>query len=246
MMDKNKPIIALDFANNEELNHFLALFKGQTLNVKVGMEQYYSSGPALIEKLRELNHDIFLDLKLHDIPNTVKRSMSILAQLGVSMVNVHASGGSKMMMAAKEGLISSTPAGSKCPILIAVTQLTSTSEQQLHNEQNIALSMQESVVNYAQLAKKSGLDGVVASPWEVAAIRKQVSEDFITVTPGIRLESSRTDDQTRIATPYDAGLIGSHYIVVGRPITQANDPVAAYSKITQDWQNGCQDKTNGK
>lgn len=241
-MDKNKPIIALDFSNNKELDDFLSLFEGQSLNVKVGMEQYYSNGTDLIEKLRNLNHDIFLDLKLYDIPNTVKRSMSILAQLGVSLVNVHATGGSKMMTAAKEGLIAGTPANQERPILIAVTQLTSTSEQQLHDEQKVNLSMEESVLHYASLTKQAGLDGVVASPWEVPAIRSHIGENFVTVTPGIRLKSSVSDDQTRIATPYDAGLKGSHYIVVGRPITQAQDPVAAYEAITKDWQAGRQAK----
>lgn len=241
-MDKNKPIIALDFANNQELDRFLALFNGQHLNVKVGMEQYYSSGIELIRKLNEMGHSIFLDLKLYDIPNTVKRSMSILAELGVSMVNVHATGGSTMMRAAKEGLIAGTPEGKKRPILIAVTQLTSTSEEELQAEQQTALSMQESVLHYSNLTKNAGLDGVVASPWEVNAIREHIGEDFITVTPGIRLSSSTTDDQTRIATPYDAGIKGSHYIVVGRPITQAADPLAAYNAIAIAWQNGRQNK----
>ncbi|MGO4939415.1 orotidine-5'-phosphate decarboxylase [Fundicoccus sp. Sow4_D5] len=238
-MDSKLPIIALDFATVNELHEFLTLFPtGETLNLKVGMEMYYMNGPELVRELVAAGHKLFLDLKLHDIPNTVKRSMSILAQLGVSMVNVHAMGGSSMLEAAKEGLVAGTPAGAETPLLIAVTQLTSTTEAQVLNEQLSRVSLNESVSQYAKTTAAAGLDGVVCSPLEAAQIKAALGKNFLTVTPGIRLASNEVtqDDQYRIATPEKAAAIGSDYIVVGRPITRAQKPLETYRQLTQAWQ----------
>ncbi|MGY4104562.1 orotidine-5'-phosphate decarboxylase [Ignavigranum ruoffiae] len=240
-MDAKKPIIALDFQELDQLEHFLDQFS-EALNVKIGMELYYTTGLTMIEKLQERGHDIFLDLKLHDIPNTVKWAMKTLAKQGVAMVNVHALGGKAMMEAAHKGLGKGTPAGKKRPVLLAVTQLTSTSADQLANEQQVSVSMEESVRHLAELTQAAGLDGVVCSPLEAKAIKEQLGQDFLTVTPGIRLEKGADDDQQRVATPYEAALNGCDYIVVGRPITQADDPVAAYRKICQSWQEGLKEK----
>lgn len=238
-MDGKLPIIALDFSTVNELRDFLKLFPaGETLNLKIGMEMYYMSGPELVRELVAAGHKLFLDLKLHDIPNTVKRSMSVLAQLGVSMINVHAMGGSTMMQAAREGLAAGTPSGAKTPLLIAVTQLTSTTEAQVQDEQLSRVSLDESVMQYAQTTAAVGLDGVVCSPLEVAEIKAAIGQSFLTITPGIRLATNDVtqDDQYRIATPEKAAAIGSDYIVVGRPITQAKDPLTSYRQITQAWQ----------
>lgn len=240
-MDGKLPIIALDFATVEELREFLNLFpKGETLNLKIGMEMYYMNGPELVRELVAAGHKLFLDLKLHDIPNTVKRSMAVLAQLGVSMVNVHAMGGSKMLEAAKEGLLAGSPstAGAQAPLLIAVTQLTSTTQEQVLEEQLSRVSLEESVSQYAQTTAAAGLDGVVCSPHEAAAIKAKLGQAFLTVTPGIRLASQAIsqDDQHRIATPELAAAMGSDYIVVGRPITRADKPLATYRQLTQAWQ----------
>lgn len=236
-MDRSKPIIALDFPNKNAVLEFLEPFAGETLNVKVGMELFYASGIELVELLKEAGHSIFLDLKLHDIPNTVKSGMKVLAQSGVDMVNVHASGGLTMMEEAKAGLEAGS-VGSKTPILIAVTQLTSTSQEELNNEQKIQGSIEDSVLNYAQLTEKAGLDGVVCSPLESKLIKENTAEAFMTVTPGIRLTSESDDDQHRITTPRDAAINGSTYIVVGRPITQAENPSEAYKYILTEWQAG--------
>lgn len=242
-MDGKLPIIALDFSTVNELRDFLKLFPaGETLNLKVGMEVYYMSGPELVRELVAAGHKLFLDLKLHDIPNTVKRSMSILAQLGVSMINVHAMGGSPMMQAAREGLAAGTPSGAQTPMLIAVTQLTSTTEAQVQGEQLSRVNLDESVMHYAQTTAAAGLDGIVCSPLEVAKIKTIIPQAFLTVTPGIRLATNEVtqDDQYRIATPEKAAAIGSDYIVVGRPITQAKDPLTSYRQITQAWQDAKQ------
>ncbi|MBC1572665.1 orotidine-5'-phosphate decarboxylase [Listeria sp. FSL L7-1426] len=230
----NKPIIALDFQTYEEVESFLAQFSGETLSVKVGMELFYSNGPVIIEKIKQQNHQIFLDLKLHDIPNTVKSAMIGLAKLGVDMVNVHAAGGKNMMEAALEGLEIGSASG-KRPTIIAVTQLTSTSEADMQTEQLINTSLLESVLHYSDLTKQAGLDGVVCSALEAEAIKQQNGAEFLRVTPGIRLTSDTADDQIRVVTPEKARLIGSSDIVVGRSITRANDPVAAYNQVLKEW-----------
>lgn len=230
----NKPIIALDFQTYQEVETFLAKFSGEALSVKVGMELFYSNGPMIVEKIKQQNHEIFLDLKLHDIPNTVKSAMTGLAKMGVDMVNVHAAGGKKMMGYAREGLeIGAT--GGKRPLLIAVTQLTSTSETDMHEEQLVKASLLESVIHYSDLTKQAGLDGVVCSALEAEEIKLRNGADFLRVTPGIRLASDAADDQIRVVTPEKARLIGSSHIVVGRSITRAEDSVAAYSQVLKEW-----------
>ncbi|WP_270993133.1 orotidine-5'-phosphate decarboxylase [Listeria seeligeri] len=230
----NKPIIALDFQTYQEVETFLAKFSGEALSVKVGMELFYSNGPMIVEKIKQQNHEIFLDLKLHDIPNTVKSAMTGLAKMGVDMVNVHAAGGKKMMEYAREGLeIGAT--GGKRPLLIAVTQLTSTSEADMHEEQLVKASLLESVIHYSDLTKQAGLDGVVCSALEAEEIKLRNGADFLRVTPGIRLASDAADDQIRVVTPEKARLIGSSHIVVGRSITRAADPVAAYNQVLKEW-----------
>ncbi|EAD8644743.1 orotidine-5'-phosphate decarboxylase [Listeria monocytogenes] len=230
----NKPIIALDFQTYEEVEQFLASFSGEALSVKVGMELFYSNGPIIVEKIKQENHEIFLDLKLHDIPNTVKSAMVGLAKLGVDMVNVHAAGGKNMMEAALEGLEIGSGSG-KRPKIIAVTQLTSTSEASMQSEQLIKTSLLESVLHYSALTNQAGLNGVVCSALEAEAIKQQNGADFLRVTPGIRLASDAADDQIRVVTPEKARLIGSTDIVVGRSITRANDPVAAYNQVLKEW-----------
>ncbi|EBH4259632.1 orotidine-5'-phosphate decarboxylase [Listeria monocytogenes] len=230
----NKPIIALDFQTYEEVEHFLARFSGEALSVKVGMELFYSNGPIIVEKIKQQNHEIFLDLKLHDIPNTVKSAMVGLAKLGVDMVNVHAAGGKNMMEAALEGLEIGSGSG-KRPKIIAVTQLTSTSEASMQSEQLIKTSLLESVLHYSALTNQAGLNGVVCSALEAESIKQQNGADFLRVTPGIRLASDAADDQIRVVTPEKARLIGSTDIVVGRSITRANDPVVAYNQVLKEW-----------
>lgn len=226
-------IIALDFKDMDTTLSFLDQFN-ESLYVKVGMELFYGAGIEMIKEIKKRGHHIFLDLKLHDIPNTVKKAMKNLALLGVDMVNLHAAGGSKMMEFALEGLEEGAVLG-KRPLLLAVTQLTSTSKEMMNNEQHIPGEVMDSVVNYALLAKKAKLDGVVCSPLEVKAVHDACGNDFITVTPGIRLETNTKDDQVRITSPKMAREIGSNYIVVGRPITQAIDPVSAYHQIRKDF-----------
>ena len=228
-MREHRPVIALDFPSFEAVKEFLALFPAEeSLYLTVGMELYYAEGPEVVRYLKSLGHSVFLDLKLHDIPNTVKSAMKVLSQLGVDMTNVHAAGGVEMMKAAREGL------GSKAK-LIAVTQLTSTSEAQMQDFQNIQTSLQESVIHYAKKTAEAGLDGVVCSAQEVQVIKEATSQDFICLTPGIRPAGAAVGDQKRVMTPADAYQIGSDYIVVGRPITQAEDPVAAYHAIKDEW-----------
>ena len=224
----NKPIIALDFSTKQEVENFLASFS-EPLFVKVGMELFYQEGPELVRWIKKLGHDVFLDLKLHDIPNTVEAAMRGLSKLNVDLVNVHAAGGIEMMKAAKRGLGSS---GTK---LIAVTQLTSTSEEQMRSDQLIAASLDESVLHYARCAKKAGLDGVVCSVHEAAAIGDACGQDFLRVTPGIRPENADSGDQKRIATPAQAKQQGSTHIVVGRAITGTANPVESYREILEEW-----------
>lgn len=230
-----KPMIALDFSTAEETKTFLTLFKDEELYVKLGMELYYQNGPEIVKWVKSLGHEIFLDLKLHDIPNTVYRAMKGLAALDIDMINVHASGGSQMMKAAKEGIMEGTPNESNLPKLIAVTQLTSTTEEAMRNEQLIQASLMDSVLHYAKNTCEAGLDGVVCSAWEAAKIKEITSSDFLCVTPGIRPAGASIGDQQRVATPQKAHEMGSSYIVVGRPITQASNPVEVYQSIKRQW-----------
>jgi len=232
---KNSPIIALDFASAEDAYQFLTPFE-QSLFVKVGMELYLQEGPSIVYKLKEMGHDVFLDLKLHDIPNTVGQAMKGLARLGADLVNVHAAGGEAMMIAAREGLEAGTTAGNKRPSIIAVTQLTSTSEKQMQVEQLIQTTIDESVVHYAKLAKQASLDGVVCSVLEAKKIVEACGAEFLRVTPGIRLAEGEAHDQVRVATPANARILGSSHIVVGRAITKAENPVQAYDTILKMWE----------
>lgn len=231
----NSLIIALDFANRKEVEQFLQPFNGEQLFVKVGMELFYQEGPEIVHYLKGNGHRIFLDLKLHDIPNTVKSAMKGLARLECDLVNVHAAGGKEMMQAAIEGLDEGTAAGRKRPACIAVTQLTSTSEEQMNNEQLISGSLEQSVLHYASLAKEAGLDGVVCSAWEAVSIRETLGNKFYTVTPGIRMAEDSTGDQKRVATPEFAKNAGVTSIVVGRSITRSTDPVNSYKKWMEAW-----------
>ncbi|MCC4119967.1 orotidine-5'-phosphate decarboxylase [Lactococcus lactis] len=235
-MQENRPVIALDFPEFSDVKDFLEKFDpSEQLYIKLGMELFYTAGPQVVYYVKSLGHSVFLDLKLHDIPNTVESSMRVLARLGVDMVNVHAAGGVEMMVAAKRGLEAGTPLGRQRPKLIAVTQLTSTSEEIMQNDQKIMTSLEESVINYAQKTAQAGLDGVVCSAHEVEKIKAATSKEFICLTPGIRPEGASKGDQKRVMTPKEARKIGSDYIVVGRPITQAKDPVASYHAIKAEW-----------
>ena len=225
-------IIACDFASADETFRFLDNFTDEKPFVKIGMELYYAEGPAIVKEIKRRGHKIFLDLKLHDIPTTVKKSMAVLSKLDVDMTNLHAAGTIDMMKAALEGL---TREDGTRPILIAVTQLTSTSEQRMQDELLINASINDTIVKYAQNAKESGLDGVVCSPLEAGMVKDACSRDFITVTPGVRFADGDVGDQVRVTTPEKAKEIGSDYIVVGRPITQADDPVAAYRRCCAEF-----------
>ena len=225
-------IIALDFDSREKTLAFLDQFTGEKPFVKIGMELFYAEGPQIVRDIKARGHKIFLDLKLHDIPNTVKKAMAVLSSLDVDMVNLHAAGTRAMMEAALEGL---TRADGTRPMLIAVTQLTSTSQQSMTEEIGIDKPLADVVIAYAQNAAKAGLDGVVCSPLEAGKIHTACSERFVTVTPGIRFADAKADDQVRITTPTKAREIGSDYIVVGRPITQAADPVAAYRRCVEEF-----------
>lgn len=231
----NEPIIALDFPTKSAVREFLEPFSERKIYVKVGMQLFYKEGPSIIEELKARGHWVFLDLKLHDIPNTVKEAMKSLASLHVDMVNVHAAGGMTMMGAAIEGLEAGST-GRTRPLCIAVTQLTSTSEKMLNEELLISQGMEQTVVHYAELAKQSGLDGVVCSALEVPFI-KQTIHDFVTVTPGIRLLGDSSDDQTRIVTPTKAKQLGSDFIVIGRSVTKSEEPLVAYERVVTEWQN---------
>ena len=225
-------IIACDFARAEETFKFLDKFEGKKPFVKIGMELYYAEGPAIVREIKARGHKIFLDLKLHDIPNTVKKAMNVLSRLDVDMTNLHASGTVAMMEAALEGL--TRPDGTR-PILIAVTQLTSTSPEAMKNDLLIDAPMADVVMHYAHNAKEAGLDGVVCSPLEAEAVHGRCGKEFVTVTPGVRFADGEKGDQVRVMTPEQAKKIGSDYIVVGRPITAAEDPVAAYERCVREF-----------
>lgn len=225
-------IIACDFDGKEEVLKFLDKFTGRKPFVKIGMELYYSAGPDIVKEIKARGHKIFLDLKLHDIPNTVKKSMAVLSKLDVDMCNLHAAGTVAMMEAAIEGL--TRPDGTR-PLLIAVTQLTSTSEERMKEDLLIEKPIDEVIMHYASRAKVAGLDGVVCSPLEAAKVKSVCGDEFLTVTPGVRFADGEVGDQVRIATPARAKEIGSDYIVVGRPITQAEDPVAAYERCVAEF-----------
>ncbi|MED3964696.1 orotidine-5'-phosphate decarboxylase [Niallia taxi] len=233
---RNSLIIALDFPNKTEVFNFLDRFNGEKLFVKVGMELFYQEGPNIVRELKEEGHQVFLDLKLHDIPNTVKSAMRNIAGLGADLVNVHAAGGIRMMESALEGLDAGTPAGQKRPFAIAVTQLTSTSQQEMQEWQQIKLPLLDSVAHYAAITKQAGMDGVVCSPLEAALIREHLGADFLTVTPGIRLSSDDVQDQVRVATPGSARESGVSAIVVGRSITRAQNPYESYQLFKTEWE----------
>ena len=225
-------IIACDFNSAEETFAFLDKFTGKKPFVKIGMELFYAEGPQIVREIKNRGHKIFLDLKLHDIPNTVMKAMKVLSNLDVDMVNVHAAGTIAMMEAAIKGL---TREDGTRPMLIAVTQLTSTDEERMQKELYINRCLEETVMHYAENAEKAGLDGVVCSPLEAEKVHEACGKDFVTVTPGIRFADGDAGDQVRITTPARAKEIGSDYIVVGRPITQAADPVAAYERCVQEF-----------
>ena len=225
-------IVALDFAGKEEALAFLDRFGEKRPFVKVGMELFYAEGPALVRELKARGHKIFLDLKLHDIPNTVKKAMAVLSRLDVDICNLHAAGTANMMRAALEGL--SRPDGTR-PLLIAVTQLTSTDQESMEKDILIQKPMEEVVAHYALTARAAGLDGVVCSPLEAARVHEICGREFLTVTPGVRWAEGSTGDQKRVTTPARAREIGSDYIVVGRPITQAPDPLAAYERCLAEF-----------
>ena len=243
-------IIACDFASRQQTLDFLDRFEGgRKPFVKIGMELFYAEGPDIVREIKRRGHPIFLDLKLHDIPNTVRKAMRVLSALDVDIVNVHAAGTIEMMRAALEGLIEGRkpgapkisdlrggPDGTR-PLLIAVTQLTSTSEERMQKELLIGAGINETIVKYAQNAREAGLDGVVCSPLEAAMVKAACGPDFLTVTPDIRFADAAADDQVRITTPARAREIGSDYIVVGRPVTAAPDPVAAYDRCIQEFLN---------
>ena len=228
-------IIAADFAGREQTLRFLDPFREEKPFVKIGMELFYAAGPQIVTELKERGHKIFLDLKLHDIPNTVKKAMAVLSNLDADIVNLHAAGTVVMMEAALEGL--RRPDGTR-PLLIAVTQLTSTSEQALHEDLWIDRPMDETVMHYALNAKKAGLDGVVCSPLEAGRVHEVCGPDFLTVTPGVRFAGGDVGDQARVTTPYRARQLGSDYIVVGRPVTASADPVAAYRRAVKEFVKG--------
>ena len=225
-------IIACDFSSKDDVMRFLRKFSRRKPFVKIGMELFYSEGPGIVREIKERGHRIFLDLKLHDIPNTVKKTMSVLSSIGADICNLHAAGGSEMMKAAVEGL---TREDGTRPLLIAVTQLTSTDQKTLENELLIDRRMEDVVLSYALNAKNSGLDGIVCSPWETAIVHRTLGRDFLTVTPGIRFGTSSSGDQKRIMTPSMARSEGSDYIVVGRPITASEDPVGSYMKCCEEF-----------
>ena len=225
-------IIACDFSSAETCLNFLDQFTEEKPFVKIGMELYYAEGPSIVKALKARGHKVFMDLKLHDIPNTVKKSMSVLSNLGADIVNLHAAGTITMMEAALEGL--TRPDGTR-PLLIAVTQLTSTSQERMTADLLIDHPIDEVVLHYASNAKKAGLDGIVCSPLEAGKVHDACGKDFLTVTPGVRFADGEIGDQVRVMTPAQAKEIGSDYIVVGRPITAAADPVAAYRRCVAEF-----------
>ena len=225
-------IIACDFADKETALNFLDKFESRKPFVKIGMELFYAEGPQIVREIKARGHKIFLDLKLHDIPNTVKKSMAVLSRLDVDMCNLHAAGTSRMMEAALEGL--TRPDGTR-PLLIAVTQLTSTDQEAMERDLLIKEPIDKVVMHYAETAKNAGLDGVVCSPLEAQKVHDICGEKFLTVTPGVRFADGDIGDQKRVMTPEQAKKIGSDYIVVGRPITAAPDPVAAYERCIKEF-----------
>jgi orotidine-5'-phosphate decarboxylase len=225
-------IIACDFASKEATLEFLDKFTDKKPFVKIGMELFYAEGPAIVKEIKERGHKIFLDLKLHDIPNTVKKSMAVLSRLDVDMTNLHASGTISMMEGALEGL--TRPDGTR-PLLIAVTQLTSTDQERMEKDLLIKEPIDKVVMHYASNAKVAGLDGVVCSPLEAGKVHETCGTNFLTVTPGVRFADGDIGDQKRVMTPAEAKKIGSDYIVVGRPITAAADPVAAYNRCCEEF-----------
>ena len=229
---KRDVIIALDFKDGETALNFLDKFQEEKPFVKVGMELFFAEGPSIVKEIKRRGHKIFLDLKLHDIPNTVKGGMRSLTNLGADILNVHAAGTIEMMKAALEG--TQRPDGT-APMLIAVTQLTSTSEERMQKDLLINATINDTILHYAKNAKEAGLAGVVCSPLEAGMVKDALGKDFVTVTPGIRFADSAKDDQVRITTPARAREIGTDYIVVGRPITQAEDPVAAYRRCMKEF-----------
>ncbi len=226
-------IIACDFDSAEKTFAFLDKFTGRKPFVKIGMELYYAEGPEIVREIKRRGHKIFLDLKLHDIPNTVKKAMTVLSRLDVDMTNLHAAGTVRMMEAALEGL--TKPDGTRNTMLIAVTQLTSTDQESMEKDLLIKEDIAEVVMHYASNAKTAGLDGVVCSPLEAEKVHTRCGEDFVTVTPGVRFADGDIGDQKRVMTPAEAKKIGSDYIVVGRPITAAADPVAAYERCVREF-----------
>lgn len=225
-------IVACDFSSADEVYGFLEKFENEKPFVKIGMELFYAEGPQIVKKIKAMGHKIFLDLKLHDIPNTVKKTMAVLSGLDVDICNLHAAGTGAMMKAALEGL--TRPDGTR-PLLIAVTQLTSTDSDALKNELLIDKDMDDVVMHYSKNAKESGLDGVVCSPLEAKKVHETCGKDFLTVTPGVRFSLGETGDQKRVMTPSQAKAEGSDYIVVGRPITASDDPVKAYKKCVKEF-----------
>ncbi len=233
MSQLNKDVmIALDFSGKKEVMEFLDLFTEEKPFVKIGMELYYAEGPSIVREIKARGHKIFLDLKLHDIPNTVKKAMAVLSNLDVDMCNLHAAGTVAMMEGALAGL---TRADGTRPLLIAVTQLTSTSEERMREDLLIEKSLDEVVMHYASRARAAGLDGVVCSPLEAGKVHEVCGENFLTVTPGVRFADGEVGDQVRVTTPARARELGSDFIVVGRPITQAADPVAAYRRCVKEF-----------
>ena len=225
-------IVACDFASKEQVLNFLDKFQDRKPFVKIGMELFYAEGPEIVREIKARGHKIFLDLKLHDIPNTVKKSMAVLSKLDVDMTNLHAAGTVSMMEAALEGL--TRPDGTR-PLLIAVTQLTSTDQERMENDLLIKEPIDKVVMHYASNAAKAGLDGVVCSPLEAEKVHGICGKNFLTVTPGVRFADGDKGDQNRVMTPAEAKKIGSDYIVVGRPITAAEDPVAAYERCVREF-----------
>lgn len=232
-MGKNV-IIACDFKSKEDTLKFLEQFSDEKLFLKIGMELFYAEGPDIVKEIKKRGHKIFLDLKLHDIPNTVEKAMASLAKLDIDMCNVHAAGTIDMMKAAKKGL---TKEDGSSPLLIAVTQLTSTSEERMQKELLIEKPIDEVVMKYASNSKEAGLDGVVCSPLEAGKVKEVCGKEFLCITPGVRFESDDVGDQVRVTTPKKAKELGSDYIVVGRPITKAENPVEAYRRCVEDFCN---------
>ena len=225
-------IIACDFASKEATFAFLDQFTGKKPFIKIGMELYYAEGPSIVKEIKARGHKIFLDLKLHDIPNTVKKAMAVLSNLDVDITNLHAAGTTAMMQGALEGL--TRPDGSR-PLLIAVTQLTSTDQEAMERDILIKEPIDQVVMHYAKTAKNAGLDGIVCSPLEAGKVHDTCGKEFLTITPGVRFADGDVGDQKRVMTPAQAKEIGSDYIVVGRPITAAADPVAAYERCVAEF-----------